>query len=385
MENKRNSKFFLEGLLGLLSAFGPFVMDMYLASFPEITDFYKTSPSLVQLSLAVCTVGLACGQLIFGAISDSYGRKRPLLISLLFYVLFSIGCIVAPSIGFFVVMRFFQGLSAAGGVVISRSIVADCYSGSDLAKMFGVIGLINGISTVVAPMFGGFVAEHWQWQAVFILLLLIGLIMLIASWRLRESLPAEERTQFNPSALAHEVGSVIRNRAFSAASLQYGLVMAVIFTNLASGPFIMNHYGLSAEGISIVFGVNAIALGISSAVSSRFKDLKKVVRYADLGMLIFSIILAVVLVLRLNFCLYELSVFAVYLFVGALCTSTTTLAMSAERSNAGVASALFGAIGFVAGGVVTPFVGLGDIFVTSSALFVLASLGAWLLARKTIK
>lgn len=197
MTKSNNSKIFLEGLLGLLSAFGPFVMDMYLAAFPQIAEYYAASPSQVQLSLATCTVGLAIGQLLFGTVSDSIGRKTPLLLSLLLYVISAIGCILAPSIELFVIIRFFQGLSAAGGVVISRSIVADCYSGSSLAKMFGIIGLINGVSTVASPMFGGFVIEAAGWKGVFWLLLGIGMVMVAGTMFLHESLPRESRIKLN--------------------------------------------------------------------------------------------------------------------------------------------------------------------------------------------
>lgn len=241
-----NSRLFLEGMLGLLSAFGPFVMDMYLAAFPEIAVFYRTEPSMVQLSLTACTVGLACGQLMFGAVSDAFGRRRPLLTSLMLYIAASFVCMESPSISVFVAMRFFQGLAAAGGVVISRSIAADRYTGAALARMYGVIGMINGVSTVVAPMFGGAVIDGWGWKAVFLLLLVIGVVMLLGTLVLPESLPVASRQRMNPSVLVQGMGKVAMNRKFSSPTAQYGFVMAMIFINLASGPFIMNRYGLTA-------------------------------------------------------------------------------------------------------------------------------------------
>ena len=365
-----NSKLFLEGLLGLLSAFGPFVMDMYLSAFPLIADFYNASPSMVQLSLAACTVGLALGQFVFGAVSDSFGRKTPLLFSLILYVVTSVGCIFSPTIWLFISMRFFQGLAAAGGVVISRSIAADCYSGSALAKMFGIIGMINGVSTVVAPMFGGFVVEAWGWKSVFWLLMSIGIVMGIGTICFRESLPVESRIKLTPAALIAGVKRVCSNHRFISATVQYGFVMALIFVNLASGPFIMNEYGMSAEQISIVFGVNAIAIAIAAGVASRFRDMRKVLRMSNVGVVVFSIFLAITLVCNMGFWLYEVALFSLYLFVGAMCTSSTTLAMDSERKNAGIASAFFGAVGYVAGGITSPLVGIGSVFTTAAILFV---------------
>lgn len=385
MMTGRNSKLYLEGLLGLLSAFGPFVMDMYLAAFPQIAEYYNASPSQVQLSLASCTIGLAMGQLVFGTLSDTLGRKTPLLSSLLLYIISAFGCILAPTVGLFITMRFFQGLAAAGGVVISRSIVADCYSGSALAKMFGIIGLINGVSTVASPMFGGFVIGAAGWKGVFWLLLAIGAVMTVGILFLHESLPRESRIRFNPASLKDGINTVLHNKVYTRATIEYGCVMAMIFINLSSGPFIMDGYGLSAERISVFFGINAIALGVMSAVASRFDNMAKVIKYSASGMLAFSILLAVVLCLHSDFWAYELTVFMIYIFIGALCTATTTCAMDSERKNAGIASAFLGAVGYIAGGIISPFVGLGDIHITASVLFIIVSAAAWFVSHSEVK
>ncbi len=380
------SLLFLEGMLGLLSAFGPLVMDMYLAAFPKIAVFYCTEPSMVQLSLTACTVGLACGQFVFGAVSDAFGRKQPLLASLLLYILASFICMESPSITVFVVMRFFQGLAAAGGVVISRSITADHYTGTALAKMYGAIGMINGLSTIVAPMFGGIVIDVWGWKTVFLLLLVIGVVMLLGTLGLPESLPVISRQKLNPSTFVQSMRKVVVNRNFSLPTVQYGFVMAMIFINLASGPFIMNGYGLTVGQISLVFGVNALALALAAGMVSRCKSMKKAMRVANAGLLVSSFAILAGLLLGLGFWGYEISVFCMYLFVGAMCTFSTTLAMEAERENSGMASALFGAIGYIAGGIVSPIVGIGDMLFTTSLLFVVVSAIAFYLSfRKKSK
>lgn len=377
-----NSRIFLEGFLGLLSAFGPFVMDMYLAAFPQIAEFYHAVPSLVQLSLAACTIGLALGQFVFGIVSDRYGRRAPLLLSLCLFLAVTTGCILSPSIELFVCMRFFQGLAAAGGVVISRSIAADCYSGVELARMFGIIGMINGISTVLSPMLGGFVIGAYGWKAVFITLLVIGIIMSGGTLHLRESLPRQNRISLNVGALSDGAARILKNGCYIGPTVQYGFIMALIFVNLASGPFIMDEYGFSAEQISLTFGVNAIALGFAAGVVPRFKNMRKVVFFSNIGMVISSVVLAAVLLSHLCFMAYEAAVFVLYLFIGAMCTATTTLAMDAERENAGIASAFFGATGYIAGGVVSPVVGICNISVTAAVLFVALALGNWILSQR---
>ena len=386
VRRKANNRIFLEGFLGVLSAFGPFVMDMYISAFPQIMSFYQSVPSVVQLSLTTCTIGLALGQLLFGTVSDRFGRRLPLLLSLGIYLVATLGCIVSPSIWLFVAMRFFQGLAAAGAVVISRSIAADCYSGSELARMYGIIGMINGVSTVLAPVFGGLVIEAFDWKAVFVALFGIGIVMSMGGVVMQESLPVANRISLKPTAFLDDIKRIVVNKVYVNATVQYGLVMAIIFVNLASCPFIMSNYGLSAEQTSIVFGINSIALAISSGVASRFKEMRVVMRYASAGMVAASLLLACSLVLGVGFWAYEGSLFMLYLFVGAVCTGSTTVAMDAERENAGIASAFFGAMGYLGGGIASPLVGVGNIFISSSVIFVVLtvlSLALSLMAEKS--
>lgn len=382
---KVNSRLFLEGFLGLLSAFGPFVMDMYLASFPLITEFYHTVPSLVQLSLATCTVGLALGQFIFGIVSDRYGRRMPLLLSLLFYLVATLGCILSPSVWMFVCMRFFQGVAAAGSVVISRSVAADCYRGEALTRIIGVIGMINGVSTVAAPVFGGLVIGTWGWKAAFWGLFVIGVVMVAGTLRLRESQPVVLRVPVNPATLLKSVKKIISNRLYITATLQYGFVMALIFVNLASGPFIMDDYGLSEKQTSLVFAANAIAEAVGAGIAARFRNMRKVIKIADMGMAFSSILLAAILLSHFSYWIYIAACFLVCLSVGAICTGSTTIAMESERNNAGMASAFFGAVGYVAGGLSSPIVGIGNIYVTSSVLFVLFSTTSLISAYKGLR
>lgn len=148
MTDRINTRLFLDAYLGILSTFGPFVMDMYLSSLPEIAAFYGTTPAMAQMSLAACTVGLALGQLTWGVVSDSFGRRAPLVLSLTVFLAARVGCIVSPAIEWFIAMRLMQGVAAAGGVVISRSIAADCYEGAVGYIVGGIISPIVGTGDI---------------------------------------------------------------------------------------------------------------------------------------------------------------------------------------------------------------------------------------------
>ena len=169
--------------LGMLSAFGPFVMDMYLPTLPAMSDFFHTSPSMVQLGLTSSMIGLAVGQLIFGPLSDRYGRHRPLVVAMALFLLSTLGCIFARDIMQFVALRLVQGIAGAGGVVLSRSIATDKCPSHELARTMALIGAVNGIATVAAPVGGGMMAHVGGWQGIFWLLFLFGALLLAGQAR----------------------------------------------------------------------------------------------------------------------------------------------------------------------------------------------------------
>mgnify|MGYP003178394122 CR=1 FL=1 len=192
--NKDNSKIYLLVLLGLLTAFGPFVTDMYLPTLPAMTDFFHTSSSMVQMGLTTSMIGLAAGQLLFGPLSDKYGRRTPLLTAMWLFIGSTLLCIFASDIRQFVTARFLQGIAGSGGIVISRSVATDRFGGRDLARMLALIGAVNGVAPVVAPIIGGTLTDSIGWQGIFCILLMLGCVLLAGCFRLRESLPAERRS-----------------------------------------------------------------------------------------------------------------------------------------------------------------------------------------------
>ncbi|CCX94417.1 drug resistance transporter Bcr/CflA subfamily [Bacteroides sp. CAG:20] len=150
-----NSKIFLLILLGSLTAFGPLVTDMYLPSLPSMTDYFGTQASMVQLGLTSSMIGLALGQLFFGPLSDWYGRRPPLLVAMSLFIVSTVCCIFSATIEGFIFFRLIQGIAGAGGIVVSRSIATDRFTGKELAKAMAIIGAINGIAPVASPVLGG--------------------------------------------------------------------------------------------------------------------------------------------------------------------------------------------------------------------------------------
>lgn len=384
--NNGNSKTFVLILLGMLTAFGPFVTDMYLPALPAMAEYFHTSSPMVQMGLTTSMVGLAAGQLLFGPLSDKYGRRTPLLAAMWLFIGSTLLCVFSTSIGQFVTMRFVQGIAGSGGIVISRSVATDKFSGRDLARMLALIGAINGIAPVVAPIIGGTFTDVIGWQGIFCILLALGCVLLAGSFRLRESLPAERRSAVAWSDIFRSFAKVLRNRRYLGYILQLGFAQGVLFAYIASSPFIMQeHYGFTAFQFSICFAINALAIGGAAAFSIRFRHPERSTLTGCMGMIFFAAAEAAALAMDCNFWIYELLLFALLFAMGLTFTSSTTLAMECAREHAGTASALLGAVCFAFGGIVSPLVGIGNTLVSTGAVFVVCALCSWLCIRLILR
>ena len=383
---RNNSQLFTLIFLGMLTAFGPFVTDMYLPTLPAMTGFFHTTSSQVQLGLTASMIGLATGQLFFGPFSDKYGRRFPLIVAMCLFLLSTLGCIYSDTIMQFVGWRLVQGMAGAGGIVISRSIAADKYSGRELAKMLAIIGAINGVAPVAAPIAGGSMAGSVGWHGIFWVLFGLGILLLSGSVHFSESLPSVRRQNTRWTDVYRSFLVVLQNRRYVCYILQFGFAQGVLFANIASAPFIMQrHYGFSPLMFSICFGINAIAIVISAASAVRFAHSEQALYRGSVGMVVASFFLCVALCADCSFWIYEVLLLGLLSMLGLTFTASNTLAMDSERENAGVASALLGALGFAFGGVVSPLVGLGNIMISTGVTFFVGSLCALVCARMALR
>lgn len=209
-----NSNVFLVILLGVLSAFGPFVVDLYLPSLPQLAQFFATTPSMTQLTLTTAMIGLAVGQLLLGPMSDKFGRKKPLILSLVIYIISTVCIIFSPNVETMIVLRVVQGLSSAGSVVISRAVATDLYRGREMTRFFGLLMTINGIAPIISPILGSLLLEYVSWKGVFVFLALIGLVVLVFCFRLKESLMPENRLSGSILSTFSTFGIIVKNRLF---------------------------------------------------------------------------------------------------------------------------------------------------------------------------
>lgn len=368
---KANSKLFLVLLLGVLSAFGPFVVDLYLPSLPQLASFFETSASMTQLTLTTVMIGLAVGQLLLGPLSDKFGRKIPLIISLVIYIISTVLIVYAPNIEAMIVLRVIQGLSSAGSVVISRAIATDLYRGREMTRFFGLLMTINGIAPIISPILGSLLLEYISWKGVFVFLALIGVVVLFFCFRLKESLSVENRLQGSIFGTFSTFGVIIKNRLFMSYVGIESFLLGAMFAYIAASPFILqSFYGLSAFIFSLCFGANGAALVIGANIGGKLPN-RQALAIGVLAFVVAALYTIAVLIIQPYWLFVEIGFFAMLLLMGITFPAISTLAMESERQYAGSASALLGFAPFFLGGVVSPLVGIGNIFY-STALVILA-------------
>lgn len=361
-------------LLGCFGGFGPFVTDLYLSCLPEISKYYEATVSMAQLSLTSCMLGLAIGQLFIGPLTDKYGRKRPLNLCLLLFILSSIGCIFSPNITIFVIFRLMQGLAGAGGLVISKVFVTDMYSGEEMARKFAILNAVQSITPIIAPVLGSFIFSLSSWQGIFIFLALWGVLMILASPVIKESLPREKRLAVPIWETFIAFGPVLRNKQFVIFTIMQGLVFATMFTYISASPFLFQeHFSLSPIAYGIWFAVNAFGLIGGNALVIRFNN-KAGLRIGILSLVFSSIAIAGSLMADFTFVVIEVFMFIMLVCVGFLMTATTTYALAAVEMNKGAATALLGTVVFMFAAIVTPLSGIGDMVYTFSIMLVVFSI-----------
>lgn len=386
MNNKNNQHVIrLVLLLGLFSTLGPFTIDMYLPAFPEIVKQFDTTASLVQLSLTACLLGLGIGQLVMGSLSDVYGRRYPLLISMAVYVAASLACAFSPNIGLLIAFRFVQGFAASAGIVISRAIARDLYSGHELTKFFSMLLLVGNLGPLVAPVTGSGILSFTTWIGVFLALALLGIYLLtMTKWQLQETLPPDRRRPSNFVEQLRNYGSLLRDHQFVGYMLAQGIMIAGVFAYVSGTPFIyQNIYGASPTVFALLFGSNGISLIIGSQLVGRMAH-----RVSEQTFLLFGLWLAclasvaVLVVALVHGPLYAL-VIPLFFFVAAIGITSTAafpLAMESQSRMAGSAAALLGVIPFLLGAVVSPLVGIAgeDTAVPLGVIILLTSAAAML-------
>jgi DHA1 family bicyclomycin/chloramphenicol resistance-like MFS transporter len=368
-------------ILGSLSAFGPLSLDMYLPGLPALARDLQTGAAETQLTITGCLVGLAVGQLVVGSLSDSRGRRLPLLLGLGGYAATSFLCAVTSSIHLLIVLRVLQGLAGGAGIVIARAVVRDLYSGVAAARFYALLMLVNGLAPILAPIFGSQLLRVGSWRGVFLVLGVIGAVLLgVAAIGLPETLPAERRTSGGLGNTLRTFRLLLADRLFLGCALTSGCAIGAMFAYIAGSPFVLEDiYGVSPQAFSLVFGSNALGLVAASQLSARLVGRVQPVTLMTAGVATGLAggltLLVVVLIGGLGLVPVLAALFLVVASVGLVMPNATALALAGHARVAGSGSALLGLAQFMVGGAVAPLVGIGGSRTALPMALIIATLG----------
>jgi DHA1 family bicyclomycin/chloramphenicol resistance-like MFS transporter len=351
-------------VLGLLVALGPLTIDMYLPALPRIADDLSVSSSVVQLTLTGTLAGLALGQLIIGPLSDSLGRRRPLMAGIVLHMLASVVCFFAPNIEVLGVARGVQGIGAAATMVVSFAVVGDLFPESVAATVFSRLMLVLGVAPVIAPSFGAAVLLNASWHWVFAaLVVLAGALLLLAALALPETLPPSHRRPLKVAGIAKTYLGLFRDVRFVVLVLIAALAMSGLFAYVAGASFVLQgRYGLDQQTFALVFGAGAVALigatQVNVVLLRRFPPASIVVWALVASTAAGAVFVGLAASGVGGLAAFVVPVWAILAAMGLVIPNAPALALSRHPEAAGTAAALLGAAQFSLGAAVAPLVGV---------------------------
>ncbi|SHI80326.1 MFS transporter, DHA1 family, bicyclomycin/chloramphenicol resistance protein [Roseomonas rosea] len=246
-------------LLGFLTAINPISTDMYLPAFPQMEAEFGSGPGSAQLTLATWFLGLAVGQIMQGTLSDRFGRRGPLMVGTVLYTAATIGCALAPDMGWLAAFRFVEAFGASASSVIPRAIVRDKVTGLEAARIMSRLILVMGAAPILAPSLGGGLLGVAGWRSIFWVMAGYGALSgLLVWWLLPDTLPPEKRLRLGPAALLRNFGRVLAEPVFLTHALMGAAVMFCIFAYISGAPAIyIEHFGITPGQFAIIFGGSA--------------------------------------------------------------------------------------------------------------------------------
>ncbi|MEU2614701.1 multidrug effflux MFS transporter [Micromonospora sp. NPDC007271] len=351
-------------VLGSLIAIGPLTIDMYLPALPAITTDLHTTSAAVQLTLTGTLAGLALGQLLIGPLSDAVGRRKPLLAGIGVHVVASVLCVVAPDIGTVGALRVLQGLGVAASAVVATAVVRDLFSGAAFAKLFSRLMLVMGVAPILAPTLGSGLLRWSDWRGVFVALAVFGVLLVtVAAFGLRETLPPERRRRGGVTATLRDYGTLLRDRTFVGLVLVTGLAMAALFAYVAGSSFVFQQrYGLDEQQFGLAFGAGAVGLITATQLNvrllRRYSPQRILVTALGVGTAAGAALLAVAATGFGGLAAILATLWVVLAAAGLAMPNAPALALSRHGEAAGTAAALLGAVQFGVGALAAPLVGV---------------------------
>ena len=361
---KGRERFFTIFTLGLLSAMGAFSIDMYLPGFPDIARDLHTTVAHITLSITSFFIGISVGQMIYGPLLDRFGRKKPLYIGLVVYLVTSIACAYAPTANALIGIRFLQALGSCAGMVASRALVRDIFPVKENAKIFSLLMLVLALSPIVAPTLGGYVTAAFGWQSIFFILATIaGLTLLLVLFKLPEGRKPDTSLSLLPRPIINGFLEVTKVPQFYTYAFAGAIASSGLYAYIAGSPFVfMELYHVTEKQYGWIFAIIAMGLIVASQVNTlllRRYSSEQIIR----ATLFCQCLAGIALVLGTYFHFLGLysTIFLIWIFLstqGFAFPNSSALSLAPFTRNAGTASALMGALQLGIGAISTALVSL---------------------------
>ncbi|MFK3657785.1 multidrug effflux MFS transporter [Pediococcus pentosaceus] len=357
-------KWWLVFFMGVVSATGPLSMDMYLPGLPEMQRAFHSSASTLQLSITFCLIGLAVGQLTVGPISDRIGRRVPLVVGFGLYAVTSLMLIFTTNIYLFIGIRLIQGLAGSTGQVLSRAVARDLFNGHELTKFYAMLMAVNGAFPIIAPIIGGALLSIVQWQGIFVLLFVIGILVMVGVLcTLPETLKVTNNEVLTLGQTFKGLGAMFGKRQFILIALTQGLIFGALFSYISASSFVFQTYFHMTVGqFSLLYAINGLGIilgnNLPGYLPEQIKD-SDILNGGLIGGMFAGVLLVGSLLLRPMAILVIIPLFIVVFCVGVVNTVATSMAMSlGGRTNAGAASAVLGLLMNIIGALASPLAGI---------------------------
>jgi DHA1 family bicyclomycin/chloramphenicol resistance-like MFS transporter len=351
-------------ILGSLTALTPFSIDMYLPGFPAIARDLASSASKVSLSLSGFFIGISAGQLLYGPLLDRFGRKKPLYVGLMVYILASTGCVFSHSITSLIILRFVQAIGSCAATVTSVALVRDLFPAKENAKVFALLMLVLGASPMIAPTIGGYITAAFGWHVVFIVLAILCIVIFLACifW-LPDGNQPDHLLSLKPLPIIRSFSSVFREPSFYTYCFTGGIAFTGLFAYVSGSPIVfMNVYGVGQKTYGWIFAFLSIGFIGSSQLNNIL--LRKYSSHQIIQTILICYTLVGLLFLfasQMDWLTLPVIIFFLFLLlscIGIVNPNTVSLTLAPFAKNAGTASALMGAIQMGLGALISVFISL---------------------------
>ncbi|ENI6544411.1 multidrug effflux MFS transporter [Campylobacter jejuni] len=361
------AKFKLIVILALMSSIAPLSTDMYLPALSHVEQSFQTNSFLTQLSIASFFIAFALGQLIYGPLSDIFGRKIPALVGIFFFIVSSLFCVIIDDIYAFIALRFFEALGGCAGVVIARAIVNDLFEIKEAAGIFALMMVFSSLAPMLSPTFGGILLEYFSWHSIFATLFALGILLfLMILFGLKESASHLKNKKFSHHEAMKSYKFVLSDKRFLVYILcaSFALALAAMFAYITGSSFVFTEFfDLSEQQFGMLFGANALGFVICANINARLVrkfESEKILSKALMIMFVSTLNLLINAFLYPNLFLFEASIFTSIAMLGFIAPNTTTLAMARFKEHSGTASAVLGFIQFALAGLISSVVSALD-------------------------